>query len=383
MEPSIDLLGVITLLGASQGVLLALALLGLRQGNRSANRLLALFMACSSVIIIGSLLNSTKYVLAYPHLTQVVTPFHFLFGPLFFFYVSVSTSSVKRSFQKRDLLHFIPAALCLAYYLPFYLQGREAKIAYTISAFENYPPLEWRVRTLLIGLQCIPYMVLMYAKVLSLSRNSREPLSSAKRNNLFWLRTFMTMILVAAVAGLFRVALNFRAESILLMPICFTVIVYVAGYMAIKHPEALAGVEEENLADSIETSNPTKKYEKSNLTPERAEEYLKRLIHFMESEKPYTDGDLTLQKLAEKLSIPINHLSQIINERLRQNFFDFVNSYRVKEVQRMMSDPSKKHYSLIAIAEEVGFNSKSTFNSVFKKHVNMTPSEYRKISASL
>jgi AraC-like DNA-binding protein len=226
-------------------------------------------------------------------------------------------------------------------------------------------------------------MVLMYAKVLSLSRNSREPLSSAKRNNLFWLRTFMTMILVAAVAGLFRVALNFRAESILLMPICFTVIVYVAGYMAIKHPEALAGVEEENLADSIETSNPTKKYEKSNLTPERAEEYLKRLIHFMESEKPYTDGDLTLQKLAEKLSIPINHLSQIINERLRQNFFDFVNSYRVKEVQRMMSDPSKKHYSLIAIAEEVGFNSKSTFNSVFKKHVNMTPSEYRKMSASL
>jgi len=164
--------------------------------------------------------------------------------------------------------------------------------------------------------------------------------------------------------------------------------VYVAGYMALKHPDALAGVDEPPSSDSSTLAREKagaegprlKKYEKSNLTPERADEYLKRLLRCMETEKPYLNGDLTLQKLAEKLSIPANHLSQIINERLAQNFFDFVNAYRVKEVQRLFADPSKKHYSLLAIAEEVGFNSKSTFNSAFKKHANMTPSEFRKAS---
>src|SRR6185295_11725408 len=120
---------------------------------------------------------------------------------------------------------------------------------------------------------------------------------------------------------------------------------------------------------------------KSNLTSERADEYLKRLLSCMEIEKPYKNGDLTLQKLADTLSIPAAHLSQIINERLEQNFFDFINNYRVKEVQRLFEDPTKKHYSLLAIAEEVGFNSKSTFNSAFKKFANMTPSEFRKANS--
>jgi AraC-like DNA-binding protein len=100
----------------------------------------------------------------------------------------------------------------------------------------------------------------------------------------------------------------------------------------------------------------------------------------METEKPYTDGDLTLQKLARKLLISPHHLSQTLNERLRQNFFDFVNSYRIEEAKRRLVDPAKKHYSILGIAEEVGFNSKSAFNVAFKKHANMTPSEFRKVS---
>ena len=125
---------------------------------------------------------------------------------------------------------------------------------------------------------------------------------------------------------------------------------------------------------------PSKKYEKSTLTPERAEEYLKRIQIMMEKEKPYREGDLTLQKLASSLAISPHHLSQIINERLNQNFFDFINAHRIEEAKRMLVDPAKKYYSILAIAEEVGFNSKSAFNTAFRKYANMTPSEFRKSS---
>src|SRR5439155_27331821 len=90
--------------------------------------------------------------------------------------------------------------------------------------------------------------------------------------------------------------------------------------------------------------------------------------------------DLSLPKLAAKLALPTHHLSQIINARLNQNFFDFINSYRVEEAKQMLLDPAKKHYSLLVISEEVGFNSKSAFNTAFKKQTSLTPSEFRKLS---
>ena len=97
----------------------------------------------------------------------------------------------------------------------------------------------------------------------------------------------------------------------------------------------------------------------------------------METEKPFMDGDLTVQKLADRLSISTAHLSQTINEQRGQTFSDFINSYRVEEAKRKLLDPACKHLSVLGIAEEVGFNSKSSFNAVFKKHTDMTPSEFR------
>jgi AraC-like DNA-binding protein len=129
----------------------------------------------------------------------------------------------------------------------------------------------------------------------------------------------------------------------------------------------------------METLPPLhQRYEKSTLTLERSDTYLQKLLDLMNTEKPYLDGDLTLQKLAKALSVSPHHLSQTINEQLNQNFFDFINTYRIEEAKRMLRDPGKKHYSILAVSEEVGFNSKSAFNAAFKKHVNMTPSEFRK-----
>ena len=98
----------------------------------------------------------------------------------------------------------------------------------------------------------------------------------------------------------------------------------------------------------------------------------------METEKPYLDGKLSLKKVATDLGISTNYLSQVINENLNKNFFDFVNEYRVEMVKEMIIDPSNKNYTLLAIAYDCGFNSKSSFNSIFKKHTGLTPTEYQK-----
>jgi AraC-like DNA-binding protein len=192
--------------------------------------------------------------------------------------------------------------------------------------------------------------------------------------------SFFALWLIAACRYLLDLAHPASMQyTSLLLPLSATVFVYALAYLGLRKPETLVGAEERAPAPGGDAAAPpAKKYEKSTLTPERAEQYLARLLHVMETEKPYTDGDLTLPRLAARLSISTHHLSRVINERAGQNFFDFVNAYRVEEAKRRLADPSKKHRSLLAIAEEVGFNSKSAFNTAFKKHANMTPSDFRK-----
>ncbi len=119
------------------------------------------------------------------------------------------------------------------------------------------------------------------------------------------------------------------------------------------------------------------KYKTSTLNQNRLEEYLKKLIYSMEVEKVYLDEDISLHTLAEKLSMNSYHLSQLINEKLNKNFYDFVNHYRVKEAKKKLTACNNDDTKILRIAYEVGFNSKSAFNRAFKKFTNKTPSQYK------
>ena len=120
------------------------------------------------------------------------------------------------------------------------------------------------------------------------------------------------------------------------------------------------------------------KYQKSGLTEEQADEYLEKLKFIMENEQLYTDPDITLRDLSEKTGTSTHNISEVINTRLNQNYFDFINHYRVKRVKEDLIDKSKDHLTLFGIAIESGFNSKSGFNAIFKRYTGKTPSEYRK-----
>lgn len=119
------------------------------------------------------------------------------------------------------------------------------------------------------------------------------------------------------------------------------------------------------------------KYAKSKLDSKDAERILKTLQDYMSSEKPYLNCDLDIRMLGQYLGISPHKLSQVINSRLNRNFFEFVNHYRVEYAKQLLKDEAGKHLKIMAIGYDAGFNSKSTFYSVFRKYCNETPAQYR------
>lgn len=138
-------------------------------------------------------------------------------------------------------------------------------------------------------------------------------------------------------------------------------------------------IEEINVElKTLKKEKKKKKYKGSRLTTTQSKAYLSRLIRFMEQEKPFLEEDLTLKDLAERTGIPLRDLSRIVNEKLHKNFNDFINFYRVEEAKQLLLLQGEKEMSILDIAFEVGFNSKSSFNSIFKKQTGMTPSLFKK-----
>jgi YesN/AraC family two-component response regulator len=107
------------------------------------------------------------------------------------------------------------------------------------------------------------------------------------------------------------------------------------------------------------------------------EKLLQKVLDYMETSKPYHDSELTLTSLASQMNINRNQLSEIINTGTGGNFYDFINKYRVDEVKQLIENPKFKDYTMLAIAFEAGFASKSTFNSIFRKATGLTPTEYK------
>jgi AraC-like DNA-binding protein len=370
INPSLTLLGILNLLGAAQGVLLAIALLTSRSGNTVTNRLLAALTLTISIVVSGAVMLTSNYVFVFPHLSRVHHPFVFLAGPLLYLYIRQLTSS-ETKLEKQDILHFIPFAFCLIYLLPYYFQTTTGKLRALGAEYIQDSFGQWYyIRSALFITQFLVYLILIVLTIARYSRRVKERNLPSDNAVLREVRFFVIASFVIWVAAIVRYVMD--GSGNLLVPLGASILVYALGYLKMTRTEAKQDLPE------LEDQSPGKKYEKSTLTPERAERYLRKLVHCMETEKPYIDGDLTVQKLAEKLAVPSNHLSQTINEGLGQSFSDFVNSYRVEEAKRKLIDPACKHLSVLGIAEDVGFNSKSSFNAVFKKHTNTTPSEFRK-----
>jgi AraC-like DNA-binding protein len=172
-------------------------------------------------------------------------------------------------------------------------------------------------------------------------------------------------------------------------------VIFALGYLGVRQPGIFSALQDqaqshtaEQASDSVARDSVTAvpvsrdKYRKSALTSSQSETILHTLQKVMAQQKPYLDSDLNLPKLAEILEISSHHLSQVINERLEVNFFDFVNRHRVEEAKKQLAKVQRRRPNILTIALDAGFNSKSAFYTAFKRHTEMTPSQFRRLAVS-
>ena len=361
------------MVGIIQGILLGIVLLTIQRGNRRANRILGFLMISFSVSLLDILTRRTGLYIQNPHLMIGSDILIFLFGPLLFLYVQCLT---KPDFTMRwyTFLHALPFLIELVAESPFYFLGVAEKI-YSINHMEDSITLYDFVSNPLQVVQIFIYILVILKQLRLYEATLKEEFSAVDKINLSWVRTIALLVgITFLVKGIFLVGFVTGFRSILLpygngvIGILASLSIYVVGYRGLIQPEIYLG--------RPDTESP-KKYEGSTLTSEKADTFARQLLQSMESTKPYLRSDLTLHDLSECSAIPVNHLSQIVNERFGQNFFDFINRYRIEEVKRRLADPVHRNYTLIAIALDSGFNSKSVFNTAFRKQTGMTPSAYR------
>jgi AraC-like DNA-binding protein len=353
--------------------------------NHTANVVLAIAMLALSIDVFNSAYIIFEYYKGFPHFTGITYAFPFLYGPIFYLY-SRLISSGENSFNSKYYLHFIPFILVVVYGILFvYLRSGEFKVSLMTNNAENILP----------GLQIISYLkpihgliyVFLTIKVVRLYNNKiRNSYSNIERINLNWLRHLTVgLIIVWGVVVLSFIVNAFSDKNIkmdYLIYMSASILIYSIGYLSLRQPQIFNQASQKSEVEPTAISKIKKgertSYQKSGLTEIEAHNHLKNLLQVMDTDKPYLNSDLTIRELADKLSMSSHNLSEILNTGLNKNFYDFINGYRVEEVKRKLAEKESENFSLIAIAFDSGFNSKSAFNIIFKKYTGTTPSEYRK-----
>jgi len=361
MNPKLDILSFINLFGALNGFFFAVIIVKMRRGNPKTNRYAALLLGTLAIIAGGSFCAYSGYFRIFPKLQKVFSPFLFTLGPLYFFYVR-SLLRGDRPGTKMRALHFVPALLNIAYNIPFYLKSDAEKAAGL--ALGITPSV--RVIRILALAHFLIYLSLILREMRGFQAAAREQFASPSRMKVHWIiylgLAMGTTLLINVIPDLPIPIVSFFGifwEALL--------IVFLA-YKGLTQPALF--LDESLWSRSI-------KPDPSPIPESRQLEYLKRLTDFMAGEKPYLDPELTLNALAEKLRMPANHCSFLINRHLNLNFFHFVNRYRIEEFKRRLRDGTRPR-TILETALEVGFNSKSTFNAAFKQSEGLTPSQYLK-----
>ena len=370
---SFDILRLLIVFGAFQGFILGLILITTKRFQRMSNYFLAALLFNLSILNGTSMAELTLPRGDYPAIGYIPSFFVLCIPPVIYFFVKYLIEPSYR-FRKVDFLFFIPAIWEFGHrffrYIHFLLYG--PKDAATNDHFYFISNIYESI-AVLAAIGVIIYCIRLLNDY---ERSLYDNYAEVEGKSLNWLRITLISGVALSATWLVVTISDFRPEYFLfdltmLLLLGLSVLIYWIGYSMIIRQELL-----ETPIFAISVKN-NKTSESSDLSI-KTEDHYRRILDIMEGEQLYRDPNLNMSVLSEKTGLSNGYLSQIINAKRGENFFDFVNSYRVYDVQQKMINPEYSHYTILGIAQDAGFKSKSTFNAVFKKMTGKTPSEYKK-----
>jgi AraC-like DNA-binding protein len=358
-------------------------LLAQKHKRRLSNLILVAFLLSKAVTEIGGVLVHFQAlknlaIVNFPHIFYIEYPFSYAYVPFLFLYI-FSFTKKDFKFRKVYLLHFIPFLFFLVLItLKFHIKSADSlrTILQTDSLFSL---MESRVFDFVQYVQFFVYAVASLIILRNYRMKIKNVFSTIEHINLSWLNFVVFGFISWKSLRFINYILWITTESSIVMylyiaaEIIFLIFVSLMFLKGLRQPVILTGYEDNQYKQ---------KYEKTSLSKAMKETYKNKLLQYMENQKLYLDSTLCINELAEKVSIPPHHLSQVINTCFNQNFYDFINSFRINESKRLLSEQDSVKKTVLEILYATGFNSKSVFNTAFKKHTGMTPTQFKKLRNS-
>ncbi len=313
----------------------------------------------------------------FPYLLALGSPALFLLGPFAYFYFRACTQKGYR-LRPIDGLHLLPFFVNFLFFIPELLKSGEERIADYIAFLnsgEFFNQGEWEL--FIKSMHGIVYFIISLRFILLYRKNLSNETAVIDTTFHRWMLLLVSLLALPVTCIWFYLNADYQRFIILIQLLSFFLILLSIYAAALFKPELFHRFPHQMLIPES-SEEQKKKYESSNLQELQKDKYIENLSTYFTKHKPYLLPDLTLSQLSEQINIPAHYLSQVINEKLECTFLDFINRYRVEAAKTKLTNPKLSHYTIMAIAYEAGFNSKSTFYAAFKKFSGMTPSAYRK-----
>lgn len=370
----LSILNILLIIVLFQSVLLIIFLVTSSMGKKVSNRILAFFFLLLVMNVADGLLSIHGFYIQHPQLAHLEDGCILLAGPSLYFY---TRSIVFRDFQftSKDIWHVLPFLLVTSLLLIFFhFQSYDQQRFIENAVVNRELPIQFYIVTGFVYVQIAVYMILSLQTVLVYRHKIKERFSDITKINLNWLvfllLSVVIILLISLVDAMIPLAgprewFDYTLLSVVVGIFIFINMVVIKG---LRHPGIFSGIS----TDDWKVASPPV------MIPSEVEQILHKLGVLMSDEKVYLEPDLSLDALAQKVGVASKKLSQVINEKLSVNFFDYINSLRIREAERIMQQSPDPRITVLEVMYQSGFNSKSSFNTIFKKKTGMTPSDYRR-----
>jgi AraC-like DNA-binding protein len=354
------------LLASGQGILLSLALLSPFRKQDRSNFFLGLILWVVSLELLSAWAMRAQYYNAPGAFHFYMLSSYLIWPPSVWLFARLNTDAGFR-LRKKHLLLYVPALTEIVVEV-----AQKARYHLTGQNINMLEIKSWYVFTEIVPILWMAVSLVFYGRRLIIFRRQLQDLSPPLPA-IYWLKlyglfTFLGLLTLLWIGEVFFDLPIFKGVEFML-----TVFLFALGYVGYFNP-AFFDVPRFSPALPVEAAGTSQEPPPFPHYDDQKE--LQRLRQRFEQKSLHTQSKLSLEELAGEMNLPVRYVSYLINTYHGANFHHFVNTYRVREVMRKIEDPAEAHKTLLALALEAGFNSKSTFNQVFKSHTGQSPSEY-------